>query len=131
MTVSNLPRSPQEIREDLITFDLAPYREEFYSFQEDKVKYEAAKRLWEIRRDRFKAMAGKANQFVLDGIVVATHAISGAFNKAKFAKEQPHIYEQFLVEVTIQVFDEDAFAAAHPNLYYGDDYRARALRFKI
>ena len=131
MTASSLPRTPAEIREELVTFDLAPYREEFYSFQEDKVKYEAAKRLWEIRRDRFKAMAGRANQFVLDGIVVATHAISGAFNKAKFAKDQPHIYEQFLVKVEVEIFDEEGFAAAHAKLYYGVDYRARALRFKI
>lgn len=131
MTASSLPRTAAEIREELVTFDLAPYREEFYSFQEDKVKYESVKRLWEMRRDRFKAMAGRANQFVLDGVVVATHAISGAFNKAKFAKEQPHIYEQFLVKVEVEVFDEEAFAAAHPNLYHGDEYRARSLRFKI
>lgn len=128
---SNLPRTSAEIQEAAVTFDLSPYREEFYSFQEDKVKYEHAKKLWEIRRDRFKNMAGKANQFVLDNIVVATHAISGAFNKAKFAKEQPHLYDKYLVKVEMEVFDEEAFAKDHPTLYHGDEYRARALRFKI
>lgn len=127
----NLPRTPKEIQEETVTFDLTPYAEQFYDMQQDKVKYESYKRIWETRRDRFKTMAGKANQFMLNGVVVATHAISGPFNKSKFAKEQPHIYEQFLVEVTTLVFDEDAFAAAHPNLYYGDDYRARSLRFKL
>lgn len=129
--MSNLPRTAREIQEEAVTFDLAPYREEFYSFQEDKVKYEAAKKLWEMRRDRFKAMAGRANQFVLDGLVVATHAISGAFNKSKLEREQPHLYEKYLVKVEMEVFDEEAFAKDHPTLYHGDEYRARALRFKI
>ena len=127
----NLPRTPQEIQEETVTFDLTPYADRFYEMQAEKVKFEASKRIWETSRDRFKSMAGKANQFMLNGVVVATHAISGPFNKSKFAKEQPHIYEQFLVEVTTLVFDEDAFAAAHPHLYYGDDYRARSLRFKL
>lgn len=127
----NLPRTAKEIQEEAVTFDLTPYAERFYEMQNEKVTFEAAKRIWEASRDRFKAMAGNANQFMLNGIVVATHAVSGPFNKSRFAKEQPHIYEQFLVEVTVQVFDEDAFAAAHPNLYNSDEYRARSLRFKL
>jgi len=129
--MSNLPRTSKEIQEAAISFDLTAYKQEFYSFQEDKVRYEAAKKLFEIRRDRFKAMAGNADQFVIDGVVVATHAISGPFNVSRFAKEQPHLYEQFLVPVTQMVFDQDAFEAAHPHLFHGDDYRARSLRFKI
>jgi hypothetical protein len=120
-----------QFEEPEVMFDLTPFRQEFYEFQNDKLAYEMAKKKWELRRDRFKKMAGNANRFILDGIVVATHAISGAFNKAKLAKELPHIYEEFLVEQTVQVFDEAAFAEKYPMLYNSDDFRARALRFKL
>lgn len=128
---SNLPKSDREIKEEAVSFDLTPFAEEFYAFQNDKADYDRAKSKWESRRDRFKQMAGKANQFVLNGVVVATHAISGPFNKSKLERDLPHLYEEFLVEQTVKVFDEAAFAAKYPSLYYGDDFRARALRFKL
>lgn len=129
--MSVLPRTSKEIQEETVTFDLTPYADRFHEMIKEKIEFEAKKRIWETSRDRFKAMAGRANQFMLNGVAVATHAISGPFNKSKFAKEQPHIYEQFLVEVTVKVFDEESFAAAHPHLYNGDEYRARSLRLKL
>lgn len=128
---SSLPKSNREIQEEAVSFDLTPFADEFYQFQNDKAEFDKAKSKWESRRDRFKQMAGKANQFVLNGIVVATHAISGPFNKAKLQRDLPHLYEEFLVEQTVKVFDEEAFAEKYPSLYYGDDFRARALRFKL
>lgn len=113
----NLPRTPKEIQEDAVSFDLTPYADRFHEMLKEKADFEARKRVWELSRDRFKNMAGNANQFVLGGLVVATHAISGPFNESRFAKEQPHLYEQFLVPVTQMVFDSDAFSAAHPNIY--------------
>lgn len=127
----NLPRTPKEIQEDAVSFDLTPYAERFHELLREKAEFEGRKRVWELGRDRFKAMAGNANQFTLGGLVVATHAISGAFNESRFAKENPAMYEEFLVPVTQMVFDQDAFAARHPNIYYSDQYRARSLRFKI
>lgn len=131
MPVGDLPRTTQEMLNDKDVFDLTPFRENFQEAQVLKIEFESAKKKWELYRDRLKARAGKASQLVLDGIVVATHAISGPFNKARFAKEQPHIYEQYLVEVTVLMFDEEAFAKDHPALYEGDEYRSRSLRFKI
>lgn len=130
MTQSNLPKSDREIREEAVSFDLTPFADEFQAFQQDKAAYDQAKSKWEMRRDRFKQMAGKANQFVLNGVVVATHAISGPFNKAKLARDLPHLYAEFEVDQVVKVFDEAAFAEKYPSLYYGDDFRARSLRFK-
>lgn len=127
----NLPRTPKEIQEDAVSFDLGPYADRFHEMLKEKADFEARKRVWELSRDRFKNMAGNANQFMLGGLVVATHAISGPFNESRFSREQPHLYEQFLVPVTQMVFDSDAFGAAHPNIYFSDQYRARSLRFKI
>lgn len=129
--MTNLPRSPKEIQEEAVSFDLTPYSERFHEMVREKTEFEHRKRVWELSRDRFKAMAGNANQFVLGGLVVATHAISGPFNESRFSREQPAMYEEFLVPVTQMVFDQDAFAARHPNIYWSDQYRARSLRFKI
>lgn len=130
MPIGDLPRAPQELLNDKDVFDLGPFRDNFFEAQELKLNFEQAKARWELYKNRLKARAGKASQLVLDGVVVATNAISGPFNTSKFAKEQPHIYEQYLVEVTTKVFDEERFAKDHPVLYTGDDYRARSLRFK-
>lgn len=130
MPIGNLPRSTREIQAAARQFDLAPYRENFEELKLLKLRMETAKKEYELYRDRLKARVGDADELVLDGQVVATHAISGAFNKAKFAKEQAHLFEQYLVEVPTMVFDEERFAEVHPHLYEGDDYRARSLRFK-
>lgn len=130
MPIGDLPKAPKELLDAKDTFDLGPFRENFEEAKELKLNYEHSKARWELFKNRLKARAGKASQLVLDGVVVATHAISGPFNTSKFAKEQPHIYEQYLVEVTHLVFDEEKFAADHPVLYAGDEYRARSLRFK-
>lgn len=131
MPIGDLPRTTQEALDERDQFDLAPFRDNFYEAQRLKIEFEASKKKWELYRDRLKARAGRASQLVLDGIVVATHAISGPFNQSRFAREQPHIYDQYLVEVTTKVFDEEAFAKDHPALYESDEYRARSLRFKI
>jgi hypothetical protein len=131
MAINDLPRSAQEIQAEKVQFDLGPFRDNFYEAQNLKIEFESAKKKWELYRDRLKARAGSATELVLDGVVVATHAISGAFNVAKLRKEQPHIHDQYLVDVTVKVFDEEAFAKDHPHLYNGDEFRARALRFKI
>lgn len=125
-----LPRSPQEIQAAAKQYDLTPYAENFDELKDLKLAYEFAKKKYELYRDRLKARVGDADELVINGQVVATHAINGAFNQSRFAKEQPHIYEEFLVDVTVKVFDEDAFAATHPALHAGDAYRARSLRFK-
>lgn len=130
MPIGNLPRSTREIQAAARQFDLAPYRENFEELKLLKLRMETAKKEYELYRDRLKARVGDADELILDGQVVATHAISGAFNKAKFAKEQAHLFEQYLVEVPTLVFDEERFAKVHPHLYEGDDYRARSLRFK-
>lgn len=130
MSMNNLPRSNREIQAAARQFDLTPFRENFEELKLLKLEMETAKKKYELYRDRLKARVGDADELVLDGQVVATHAISGAFNKAKFAKEQPHLFEQYLVEVPTLVFDEERFAETHPQLHLGDDYRARSLRFK-
>lgn len=134
MTSQNLPelpRSPQEIQASSKQFDLSPFRERFYQIQNEKAEYEVAKAKWERSRNRLKASVGQADELVLDGVVVATHAISGGFNAARLRDEQPDIYNDYLVEQTVQVFDEERFAKDHPGLYASDVFRARALRFKI
>lgn len=125
-----LPRSPQEIQAAAKQYDLTPYRENYEELRVLKLEYEIAKKKYELFRDRLKARVGDADELTIDGQVVATHAINGAFNESRFAKEQPHIFQEFLVDRVVQVFDAEAFAATHPALYTGDAYRSRSLRFK-
>lgn len=125
-----LPRSRQEIQAAAKQYDLGPYRENFDELKLLKLEADIAARKYELFRNRLKDRVGDADELVIDGQVVATHAISGAFNQSRFAKEQSHIFQEFLVDRVVQVFDEEAFAATHPALHAGDAYRARSLRFK-
>lgn len=130
MTLDSLPRSPQEIQAACKQFDLGPFREHFDELRLLKLEADTAAKRYELYRNRLKARIGQADELILDGQLVATHAISGAFNKSRFEKEQPAIFEDYLVIREVQVFDEERFAKDHPHLYESDAYRARSLRFK-
>lgn len=125
-----LPRSPQEIQATAKQFDLTSYADHFAELKLLKGKADLANKEYELYRDRLKARTGDADELLINGVLVATNAVNGAFQTTRFIKEQPHIAEEFMVETTVKVFDYDAFADKHPNLAVGDAYRARTLRLK-
>lgn len=128
MTIDALPPTAQEAVEAAKSFDLADYRENWEELTILKREYDLAKARYELYLKRLKAKAGNADQLVLDGQVVATHAISGAFNVAKFRQEQPARYDAYTKQELVEVFDFEEFAKHHPNVV--NEYRARSLRFK-
>lgn len=128
---TNLPRTPQEIQNQVTQFNLEPFEEDFDKARQLKQEFEQAKARWELYKNRLKLRADRADELVLRGVVVATNAISGPFNVAKLRDTQPHLYEQYLVKQEVEVFDEDRFAAENPGLHTGDAFRSRSLRFKI
>lgn len=127
----DLPRTPQEIQNQVTQFDLKPFEAQFEEARKLKLEFEQAKARWDLYKNRLKLRADRADELVLDGVVVATNAISGAFNVAKLRDTQPHLYEQYLVKREVEVFDEEKFAEDNPQLYKGDAFRSRSLRFKI
>lgn len=126
----SLPRSPQEIQATAKQFDLTSYADHFAELKLLKGKADIANKEYELYRDRLKARTGDADELLINGVLVATNAVNGAFQASRFIKEQPHIAEEFMVEQTVQVFDYEAFAKIHPGLAVGDAYRARTLRLK-
>lgn len=108
-------------------FDLDEFRNSWYKLKILKDTKDAAVKAYETARDRLGARIEGFDELVLDGKVVATHP-RGAFNKAKFVKENPNLADKYMVTVETKVFDEDAFKAANPGLY--TDYRTRSLRMK-
>lgn len=108
-------------------FQLDEYRQSWYKLRALKDAYDSAKKAYETARDRLGIKIEGFDELTLDGEVVATHP-RGAFNKAKFIKENVNLADKYMVTVPTKVFDEDSFRAANPGLY--DDYRSRSLRIK-
>jgi hypothetical protein len=105
-------------------FDLGPYREHWLEYlrlrEENKryVKYHA----------RFRELADKHDELVLDGQVVFTNTISGAFSTKWLSTEHPHLHSAYLKDQVVKVFDEEAFKRDHETLWTSG--RARSLREK-
>lgn len=103
-------------------FDLGPYREhwlEYLRLREEKKRYDAY-------HERFKELADKYDELVLDGQVVFTNHISGAFSAKWLSSEHPHLHAAYLKDKVVKVFDKEAFERDHPTLYTAG--RPRSLR---
>lgn len=128
--MTTLPRSPQEIQAAATQFDLTPFADNFEELKVLKLEADIAKKRYELFRDRLKARTGNADELLINGQLVATNAVNGAFQTSRFIKEQPHIAESYMAPVTRLEFDYESFAQEHPGLATSDAYRARTLRIK-
>lgn len=126
--MTTLPPTGAEIATAARQFDLIEYRENWEELRLLKENYDLAKRQYERYLGRLKAKIGNADELVLNGQVVATHAISGAFNESKFRDEQGALYQAYVKPRLIDAFDADEFREHNPGLY--EQYRSRSLRFK-
>jgi hypothetical protein len=105
-------------------FDLGPVREhwiEYLRLREENKRFKAY-------HERFKQLADKHDELVLDGVVVFTNHISGAFSDKWLSGEHPHIHAAYLKDTVVKVFDEEAFKRDHETLWTSG--RSRSLREK-
>lgn len=105
-------------------FDLGPYREhwmEYLRLRQEKSRYDKY-------HARFKELADKYDELVLDGEVVFTNSISGKFSDKWLSSEHPHIHALYLKDQVVKVFDEESFKNDHPTLWTSG--RSRSLREK-
>lgn len=77
---------------------------------------------------RFKELAGEADVLTLHGVPVKTNKADGKLNMTRLKAEQPHLVAQYFKKEwrEVEVFDQDAFAATHPDTFAR--YRTRSLR---
>lgn len=119
--------SPEQETQKAKQVDLTEYRQQWYEVRALKKGLDGAKLAYETRRDKLKGFIGDADEIVIDGRVVATHP-RGAFNKSRFAKENPTLADKYMRTVSVQQFDEETFAKENPGLWLA--YKDRSLRAK-
>lgn len=107
--------------------DLSEYADRWYELRVKKRLMDEAVRDYETSRDKLKKFIGDADEIVVNGNVVATHP-RGAFNKAKFAKENSALAAKYMEQVFSERFNEEKFAQENPGLWLA--YKSRSLRAK-
>lgn len=105
-------------------FDLGPYREHWLKYLELR----EANKQFVAYHERFKELADKHDELVLDGQVVFTNHISGKFSTKWLATEHPAIHAAYLKDKVVKVFDEEAFKRDQETLWMSG--RSRSLREK-
>jgi hypothetical protein len=103
-------------------FDLGPYREHWDRYLE--LRQQAKE--FEVYHARFRELADRYDELVLDGKVVFTNHISGAFSEKWLKSEHPALHAAYTREKVVRVLDKEAFERDHPTLYTSG--RSRALR---
>jgi hypothetical protein len=122
--------SRKEIEEKEKSFELGDtYRDHWRELERRRMAFEQASDDYESYKKRFKEIleAQKADVVTLDGRTVATHAVSGAFNVAKFKLDNPGMAKNYTFLRESEVFDKERFAKDSPEIYQA--YRVRTLRF--
>lgn len=110
-----------------VQVDLTEYAQQWYEVRVLKKAADAAKLEYETRRDKLKKFIGDADEIVINGKSVATHP-RGAFNRAKFFKENPTLASKYMEQVFAEKFNEEKFASENPALWLS--YKSRSLRAK-
>lgn len=113
--------------DDIKQVDLSEYAQQWYELRLLKAAMDSAVQAYETRRDKLKKFIGDADVIVIHGKEVATHP-RGAFNRAKFVKENPTLAAQYMRKEFVEKFDEAKFAEENPALWLG--YKSRSLRAK-
>lgn len=109
------------------TVDLTEYQQQWFEVRALKKAYDAAKKAYEDRAGKLKKFIGDADVIVINGREVATHP-RGAFNRAKFLKENPTLAAQYMTKVFVEQFDEEKFAQDNTAIWMA--YKTRSLRAK-
>jgi len=107
--------------------DLSEYAQQWFEVRQLKKDMDAAVKAYESRVGKLKKFIDDADVIVIHGREVATYP-RGAFNKARFVKENPTLAGQYMTKVFVEQFDEEKFASENPGLWMG--YKTRSLRAK-
>jgi hypothetical protein len=126
MVLDTLPPTAEQEAQRLKQYDLTEYQQHWYELLILKQAFDDAKKKYERYRDRLVARIGEDTDQLTIGDKVVANYTPGAFNKAKFLKEQPGIAAKYMKPVVVEEFDTDAFLKDHPVLH--KQYRTRSLR---
>lgn len=107
--------------------DISEFADRWYELRVKKRIMDDATKDYETSRDKLKKFIGDADEIVINGKSVATHP-RGAFNRAKFFKENPTLASKYMEQVFAEKFNEEKFASENPALWLG--YKSRSLRAK-
>ena len=126
MVLDTLPETPAQESKKLKQVDLSEHSQHWQELRILKRDMDAAVKAYEKYRDRLGLKIGNADQIVINGNVVANYT-PGAFNAAKFVKENPVLAEKYTRPRLVDQFDSVRFAEENPGLHL--EYRTRSLRF--
>lgn len=73
-------------------------------------------------KDTIKAVAGEADEFTINGEVVA-RLVPGQLNVSKLAAEQPQLHQRYMRLVSKHQFDSGSLERDEPEIF--EKYRAR------
>lgn len=118
---------PEKTDDDRKIVDLSEYATQWFEVRQLKKDMDAAIKAYEERAGKVKKFIGDADVIVIHGREVATYP-RGAFNRARFVKENPTLASKYMVKVFKNEFDEQMFAQENPALWLG--YKTRSLRAK-
>lgn len=107
--------------------DITEYAQQWYEIRALKKAMDDATKAYEERVGKFKKFIGDADVIEINGREVATYP-AGAFNKARFVKENPTLAAKYMTKVFRDEFDAEKFAEDNPNLFKA--YKTRSLRAK-
>lgn len=126
--LAQLPRTGKEVRRAAQQFDISRHRNSWNEMVDIKRRIAELENEYAVYAERFKALIGEADEIVLDGEIVATHAVSSKFKTREFRNNYPDLAEEFTVQRLVETIDEEALREKHPWLFQAS--RSRSLRFK-
>jgi hypothetical protein len=108
--------------DDVTRYDFGQVRMLFEEYKLRAARHAEDEAWLEQFKARAKEVSNNADEFVLDGEVVAT-LVAGQLNVGRIEKELPDIHQRYMRPVTKVQFDKERFQAENPGLFR--EYQAR------
>jgi hypothetical protein len=122
-TSSNAVTTPQDS-----IFDLDTIAMQFEEFLLRHSRMADDKRWTDEFKELLRQLSGDAVTYRYKGRIVADDSRNGRFTLSKLRQDDPALVQEFTRWKTEEAFDEEAFKAAHPDLW--EQYRAQRFELK-
>lgn len=109
-------------------FDLEPVGMTYEEYLLRRARRMEDEKWMELFREGIRKQSGDAEEFFLNGTLVATCYIDGKFKQREFEEANPHIVEHYTDYVTEKKFNVERFKEENPEIY--EQYRATSFRIK-
>lgn len=109
-------------------FDLDAVALQFEEFLLRHSRMADDKRWIDEFKELLRQLSGDATVYRYQGRIVADDSRNGRFTLSKLRQDDPDLVKEFTRWKTEEAFDEEAFKAAHPDLW--EQYRAQRFELK-